>query len=110
MKTKVQAHEGVTIYRVNVRGQTFYKSDLVYGEAILGNTIDEVAKKITTKCVTGDTRVQALIYEGVNIYRVSEGSQTYFLSDRIYDETITGETIDDVKLQITRKHAMVGGF
>jgi hypothetical protein len=110
MKTKAQEHEGVNIYRVNVRGQTFFKSDLVYGEAIIGNTLDEVVKKITIKHTTGDTRVQVLTYEGVNIYRVSEGGETYFLSDPIYDETITGDTIDEVRLQITRKHAMVGGF
>lgn len=110
MKTKVLTHQGVNVYRVNVRGQVFYKSDLVYGEAVVGMTTDEVVKKITTKLAAGDTREKVLTYEGVGIYQVTEGGRKYFLSDPVLDETITGDTIDDVKLQITRKHAMVGGF
>lgn len=110
MKTKVLTHEGVNVYQVIVRGQTFYKSDQVFGEAITGRTKDEVVRKITTKHAAGDTRVLVLTHEGVNIYQVSEGGQKYFLSDPVYDETITGDTIDEVTLQITRKHAMVGGF
>lgn len=109
MKTKVLTHEGVNIYRVNVRGNVFYKSDLVYGEAVVGRTTDEVVKKITTKHAAGDTREKVLVHEGVTIYRVTEGGHKYFLSDPVYDETITSDNIDDVVLQITRKHAMVGG-
>lgn len=110
MKTKVLTHQGVNVYRVNVRGQIFYKSDLVYGEAVVGMTTDEVVKKVTSKLAAGDTRVHVLTHEGVNIYQVSDGGQKYFLSDPVLDETITADAIDDVILQITRKHAMVGGF
>ena len=108
MKTKVMTHEGVNIYQVNVRGQTFYKSDLVFGEAIAGRIIDEVVRKITAKHATGDTRVMVLTHEGVNIYQVTDGSQKYFISDPILDETITRKTIDEVAHEITVKHAMVG--
>ena len=110
MKTKVLTHEGVSVYRVNVRGQVFYKSDLVYGETVVGRTVDEVTKKITIKHAAGDTREKVLTYQGVSIYQVTEGGKKYFLSDPVYDETITSDQIDDVILQITRKHAMVGGF
>ena len=110
MKTKVLTHQGVNVYRVNVRGQTFYKSDLVYGEAVVGMTTDEVVKKISGKQAAGDTRVLVLTHEGVNIYQVTDSGQKYYLSDPVLDETITADAIDDVVLQITRKHAMVGGF
>ncbi len=110
MKTKVLTHEGVNIYKVNVRGQVFYKSDLVYGEAVVERTLDEVVKKITTKHAAGDTREKVLVHEGVTIYQVTEGGKKYYLSEPVYDETITADKIDDVILQITRKHAMVGGF
>ncbi|WP_231844915.1 hypothetical protein [Methanocella arvoryzae] len=110
MKTKVLTHQGVNVYRVNVRGQVFYKSDLVYGEAVVGRTTDEVVKKISIKLAAGDTRVHVATHEGVKIYQVTEGGKSYFLSDPVMDETITADTIDEVALQITRKHAMVGGF
>jgi hypothetical protein len=108
MKEKVQTHEGVNIYRVSVRGQTFYKSDLVYGEAIAARTLDEVARKITAKRAAGDTRVQVRTHEGVNIYQVTEGGRKYYISDPVQDETITGDTIEKVAHEITVKHAMVG--
>jgi putative NIF3 family GTP cyclohydrolase 1 type 2 len=107
MKTKVQTHEGVDIYQVNVRGNIFYKSGFVFGEAILGKTVDEVAKRITTKHALGDTRVQVETHEGVNIYQVTEGDRKYFISDPLYDETITGDTIYDVAHEITIKHAII---
>lgn len=110
IKTKVLTHEGVNVYKVNVRGQTFYKSDFVYGEAIAAKTLDEVVKKITTKHAAGDTRVQVLVHEGVNIYQVTEGGKSYYISDPVYDETITGDTVAEVAHDITVKHAMVGGF
>jgi len=108
MKTKVLEHEGVNVYKVNVRGHTFYKSDLLYGETIEGRTLEEVTRKITTKHAAGDTRERVTEHEGVAIYRVTEGGQSYFISDPIYDETITGKTVGEVALDITRKHAMVG--
>jgi hypothetical protein len=42
MKTKVGSHEGVDIFQVNVRGNTFYKSDFVFGEALMGKSVEEV--------------------------------------------------------------------
>ena len=108
MKTKVRTHEGVDIYKVETRGQTFYKSGLVYGEALAGRTLDEVVRKITAKHAAGDTREPVLAHEGVNVYRVREGERVYFISDPVQDEIITGKTIDEVVHQITVKHAMVG--
>jgi hypothetical protein len=46
------------------------------------------------------------VHEGVNIYQVRDGSRTYFISDPIYDEPIIGDTIYDVALGITRRHAI----
>jgi uncharacterized protein YxjI len=108
MKTRVGTHEGLNIYRVDTRGQTFYKSDRIYGEEAAGKTVDEVKKKITARLAAGDTRVQVETHEGVNIYRVTEGGKQYYISDPILDETIRGDTIYQVALEITRKHAMVG--
>jgi hypothetical protein len=108
MKEKVRTHEGVNIYRVMTRGQTFYKSDFIFGEAVAGRTVDEVAKKITDKLVAGDTRVHVQTHEGVNIYQITEGGRKYYISDPVYDETIRRDSVYDVALEITRKHAMVG--
>jgi hypothetical protein len=108
MKTKVQTYEGVDIYRVNVRGLVFYKSALVFGEALTGDTIEEVSKRITSKLAAGDTRKLVMTHETVNIYEVREGSRTYYISDPLYDDTIVGDTTHDVALDITRKHAMSG--
>jgi hypothetical protein len=108
MKEKVKTHEGVNIYRVMTRGQVFYKSDFIFGEAVAGRTVDEVAKKITSKLAAGDTRVLVKTHEGVNIYEVTEGGKKYYISDPVYDETIHADTVYDVALEITRKHAMVG--
>lgn len=108
MKTKVHSHEGVDIYRVDVRGETFYKTDPVFGEPLIGKTIDEAVKKIIAKRAQGDTRVNVRVHEGVNIYQVRDGSRTYFISDPIYDEPIIGDTIYDVALGITRRHAILG--
>jgi hypothetical protein len=108
MKTKVGAHEGVDIFQVNVRGNTFYKSDFVFGEALMGKSVEEVAKRISTKRAQGDTRVLVQTHEGVNIYQVSEGSRKYFISDPLYDETITADSAYEVAHQITIKHAIMG--
>jgi protein involved in polysaccharide export with SLBB domain len=107
MKTKVGTHEGVDINQVNVRGNIFYKSGFVFGEALMGKTIDEVAKRISTKHAQGDTRVLVQTHEGVNIYQVTEGSRKYFISDPLYDETITEDTAYEVAHQITIKHAIM---
>ena len=108
MKEKVRTHEGVNIYRVMTRGQTFYKSDFIFGEAVAARTIDEVARKITAKLASGDTRVLVQTHEGVNIYEVTGEGKKYYLSDPIYDEAIRADTVYAVALEITRKHAMVG--
>jgi uncharacterized protein YxjI len=108
MKTKVGEHEGLKIYRVDTRGQTFYKSDRIYGEEAAGRTIDEVKRQITAKRASGDTRVLVQTHEGVNIYQVTAGGKQYYISDPVMDETIKGDTIYQVALEITRKHAMVG--
>ena len=108
MKTRVHSHEGVDIYRVDARGETFYKTDPVFGEPLTGKTIDEVVKKIIAKRAQGDTRSIVQVHEGVNIYQVRDGGRTYFISDPIYDEIITGDTIYDVALGITRRHAIFG--
>lgn len=110
MKTKVSTHEGVDIFRINVRGQEFYKSDLVFGEAITELRLDEVRKKITAKLAAGDTRQKVLTHEGVNIYQVRVAGRMYFLSDPVRDETITADTIDDVVHKITVRHAIMGGY
>jgi hypothetical protein len=47
-------------------------------------------------------------HEGVNIYEVKEGSRKYFISDPLYDETITEDTAYEVAHQITIKHAIMG--
>jgi hypothetical protein len=108
MKEKVRIHEGVNIYRVMTRGQTFYKSDFIFGEAVAGRTVDEVVSKITAKLAAGDTRVLVETHEGVNIYEVTGEGKKYYLSDPIYDEAIRADTVYEVALEITRKHAMVG--
>ncbi len=108
MKTKVAEHEGVKIYRVDTRGQTFYKSDRIYGEEAAARTIDAVKQEITARRMAGDTRVLMETHEGVNIYRVTFGGKQYFISDPVQDETIRGDTVYAVALEITRKHAMVG--
>lgn len=108
MKTKVLAHEGVNIYQVVTRGHMFYKSELVFGESIMAKSIDEVKKRISIKLAQGDTRVHVATHEGVNIYRVTEGNKTYYISDPLYDNTIVEDTEYAVALEITRKHAMVG--
>src|SRR5512146_1566977 len=108
MKTKVAEYEGVKIYRVDTRGQTFYKSDRIYGEEAAGRTVDEVKRQITAKLAAGDTRVLVQTHEGVNIYQVTAGGKQYFISDPVMDETIHGDTVYAVALEITRKHAMVG--
>lgn len=108
MKTKVAEHEGVIIYRVDTRGATFYKSDRIYGEEAAARSIDEVKKEITARRMAGDTRVLMETHEGVNIYRVKFGGKEYYISDPVQDETIHGETVYAVALEITRKHAMVG--
>lgn len=108
MKTQVQTYEGVNIYQVNVRGNIFYKSDLIYGETLVGRTIDEVTKRIAMKRALGDTRVKVQEHEGINIYQVTEGNRKYFISDPLHDETITGDTIYDVEHQITIKRAILG--
>lgn len=110
MKTKVQTHEGVDIYKVNVRGNVFYKSDRVYGEAVVARTQEEVARRITAKHAAGDTRALVKTHEKVNIYEVTEGGQKHYLSDPVMDETITGDTVEEVEHQITIKHAIAGGF
>ncbi len=108
MKTKVLTHEGVDIYKVETRGQTFYKSDLVFGEVLAGRTADEVRQRIAAKRAAGDTRELVRTYENVKIYQVREGARVYFISEPVLDEVITGSTIDEVAHQITVKHAMVG--
>ena len=108
MKTKVLTHEGVDVYKVETRGQTFYKSGLVFGEALTGRTADEARQKITAKHAAGDTRELVRTYEDVEIYQVREGERVYFISEPVMDEVITGRTIDEVAHQITVKHAMVG--
>ncbi len=108
MKTKVGSHEGVDIFQVNVRGNKFYKSDFVFGEALTGKTIDEVAKRISSKRARGDTRVLVETHEGVNIYQVTEGDRKYFISDPLYDETISADSAYEVAHQITIKHAIMG--
>ena len=108
MKTMVAEHEGRNIYRVDTRGQTFYKSDRIYGEEAAARTVDEVKRQITAKLAAGDTRVPAGTHEGVNIYQVTAGGKKYYISDPVLDETIRGDTIYQVALEITRKHAMVG--
>ena len=108
MRTKVHTHDGVDIYRVDVRGETFYKTGPVFGEPLMGKTIEDVAKKITAKKALGDTRVNVRVHEGVNIYQVRDGSKTYFISDPINDDIIIGDTIYDVALGITRRHAVFG--
>ncbi len=91
---------------MDVRGETFYKSDPVYGEPQMGKTVDETAKKITAKKARGDTRVNVKVHEGVNIFQVRDGSKTYFISDPVNDDIIIGDTIYDVALGITRRHAI----
>jgi hypothetical protein len=108
MKTKVAEHEGVIIYRVDTRGQTFYKSERIYGEEAAARSVDEVKKQITARLMAGDTRVLVQAHEGVNIYQVTFGGKQYFISDPVQDETIRGDTVYAVALEITRKHAMVG--
>lgn len=108
MKEKVQSHEGVNIYRVMVRGETYYKSDRVFGEDLDGKSVDEVARKISAKLTAGDTRTLVKTHETVNIYEVTEGGRKYYISDPVQDKTIRGDTIYEVELEITRKHAMVG--
>jgi hypothetical protein len=108
MKTRVASHEGLNIYRVDTRGQTFFKSERIFGEEVAARTIDEVKRLMSAKLALGDTRVQVQTHEGVNIYQVTDGSRKYFISDPVQDETIRGDTIYQVALEITRKHAMVG--
>jgi uncharacterized protein YxjI len=108
MKTRVASHEGLNIYRVDTRGQSFFKSERIFGEDVAGRTIDEVKRQITAKLATGDTRVHVQTHEGVNIYQVTEGGKHYYISDPVMDETIRGDTVYQVALEITRKHAMVG--
>ncbi len=108
MRTKIHSHEGFNIYRVDVRGDTFYKTDPVFGEPLLGKTVDDAVKKINDKRAQGDTRVNVRVHEGVNIYQVRDGGKTYFISDPVNDDIITGDTIYDVALGITRRHAIFG--
>ncbi len=106
MKTKVHSHEGVNIYRVDVRGETFYKTDPIFGEPQVAKTVDDAVKKIIAKKARGDTREKVQVHEGVNIYRVRDSGKTYFISDPVNDEVMVGDTIYDVALGITRMHAI----
>jgi hypothetical protein len=93
---------------VDTRGQTFFKSERIFGEEVAGRTVDDVKRQMTAKLAAGDTRVQVETHEGVNIYQITEGSRHYYISDPVMDETIRRDTIYQVALEITRKHAMVG--
>jgi hypothetical protein len=108
MKTKVHSYKGVDIYRVDARGETFYRTDLIYGEPLTGKSIDEVVKKVESKLTRGDTRVKVKEHEGVSIYQVRDEGHTYYISDAVNGEVIIGDTIYDVALGITRRHAMLG--
>jgi hypothetical protein len=72
--------------------------------ASLAGTLNATHKVLAA----GDTRVLVKTHEGVNIYEVTEGGKKYYISDPIYDETVHADTVYDVALEITRKHAMVG--
>lgn len=108
MRTKVQTHEGINIYRVEVRGETFYKTDLVFGEPIIGNNVEEVTKKVDAKRAAGDTRAEIEAHEGVKIFQVKDGSKTYYISEPVVDDVIVGDTAHEVALGITRRHAILG--
>ncbi|WP_174590158.1 hypothetical protein [Methanocella conradii] len=108
MKTKVHSYEGIDIYRVDVRGETFYRTDPVFGEPLNGKSVDEVAKKVAAKLAKGDTRVKVQEHEGVSIYQVKDESRTYYISDLVNGEPIIGDTIYEVALGVTRRHAMLG--
>ena len=107
MKTRVETYGDINIYRVDTRGHTFYKSGLVFGEPLHGDSVDEVKKKIDVKKAAGDTRVEVATHEGVKIFQVREGSKTYFISEPVIDEVIIADTVHDVELNITIRHAIV---
>lgn len=108
MRTQVGTHGDINVYRVDVRGQTFYKSDPVFGEPIHGKTVDEVKKNIDAKKAAGDTRVEVMVHEGIKIFEVKEGGKAHFISEPLFDEVIVGDTAHDVALGITRRHAILG--
>lgn len=108
MRTEVETYGDVIIYRVEVRGQTSYKSGPVFGEPIHGRTIDEVKKGIDAKKAAGDTRAEVMVHEGKKIFKVTEGGKVHFISEPIFDEVIVGDTAHDVALGITRRHAILG--
>ena len=100
MKTRVSSHEGLNIYRVDTRGQTFFKSERIFGEEVAGRTVDDVKRQITAKLAAGDTRVQVETHEGVNIYQITEGGKQY-------DHQRSGNGRDDPEntiYQVARDH------
>ncbi|HTY90967.1 MAG TPA: hypothetical protein VMC84_07305 [Methanocella sp.] len=108
MRTQVDTHGDVNIYRVDARGQTFYKTDPVFGEPIHGKTVDEVKKSIDAKKAAGDTRAEVMVHEGKKIFRVTDGGKVHFISEPLFGEVIVGDTPHDVALGITRRHAILG--
>ncbi len=108
MRTQVDTYGDVNIYRVEVRGQTFYKSDPVFGEPVHGRSADEVKRGIDSKKAAGDTRVEVMVHEGKKIFQVTEGGKVHFISEPLFDEVIVGETAHEVELGITRRHAILG--
>lgn len=108
MRTLVDTYGDINIYRVEVRGRTFYKSGLVFGEPVHGNSVDEVKKSIDSKKAAGDTRVEVMVHEGIRIFEVLEGGKSHFISEPLYDEVIVGDSAKEVALGITRRHAILG--
>jgi hypothetical protein len=108
MKTLVETYKGLNIYRVDTRGQTAYKSNLIFGEYVHGKTVDELKKKIDSKLAAGDTRTEVTTHEGVKIFQVREGTRTYFISEPVVDEVIEADTAHEVEHGITRRHALLG--
>jgi hypothetical protein len=108
MRTHVDTYGDVNIYRVEVRGQTFYKSDPVFGEPVHGKSVDEVKKSIDSKKAAGDTRAEVMVHEGIRIFEVLEGGKSHFISEPLHGEVIVGDSARDVALGITRRHAILG--
>jgi len=108
MRTQVDTHGDVKIYRVEVRGLTFYKSDPVFGEPVHGKSVDEVKRGIDSKKAAGDTRVEVMVHEGIRIFEVREGGKSHFISEPLFDEVIAGDSAHEVALGITRRHAILG--
>ena len=112
IKIRVMEYQGVGIYQIQPSDGrlAYYVSDPIYGQVCKGDTVGDVVADITRNHAMGDRRIKVMEYRGVGIYQVSNDGQIYYVSDPVYGQAITGNTVGNVVAEITGKQAMGGRF